>query len=94
MLIQVGEDGYKLVLMEGIIGYKKYKTYVSKEDSYVVTKSGSNQPINTTVGWNILVQWKDKTGSWIHLKDTKESHPAEVAYFSKAKGVVYEPDLD
>ena len=42
---------------------------------YVLTKRGRKWTRNTTVGWKILVQWKDKSESCINPKYTKESHP-------------------
>ena len=34
-------------------------------------------------GWDMLVRWKDQTESWIKLSDMKESHPVEMAEFTK-----------
>ena len=47
--------------MEGIIDYNKDKTDVPKEEMYVVTKCGRKRPIKTTVGWKLLVKFKDKS---------------------------------
>ena len=93
MLTQVDRYGYTLNLMEGIINYKKDKTAVSKEDMYVVTKCEIKLLIKTSVGWKIIVQWKDNSESWIWLKYMKESHPFEVAEFSKERGISDETDF-
>ena len=93
MLTQVDEYSYTLTLIEGIIDYKNDETAVSKEDMWVVTKCGSKLPRKTTVGWKILVQWKDNYESWIWLKYIKESHPFEVAEFSKARCIYDETDF-
>ena len=45
----------------------------------------------TTVGWKLLVAWKDGSESWVPLKDLKESNPVEVAEFAKARGTDDEP---
>eukprot|EP00957_Ditylum_brightwellii_P137489 10482321-Ditylum_brightwellii.AAC.1 len=41
----------------------------------------------TTVGWLLLVKWKDYSESWISFKDMKESHPVETAEYAKAQGI-------
>ena len=33
----------------------------------------------TTKGWQLLVEWKDGSSSWMKLKDIKDSNPIEVA---------------
>ena len=35
--------------------------------------------------------WKDGSESWVPLKDMKESHPIEIADFSKSRGIDKEP---
>ena len=50
---------------------------------HVVTKRGQEKLRKTTVGWKLLVKWKDQSESWIHLKDIKESHPVDVADFAE-----------
>eukprot|EP00957_Ditylum_brightwellii_P015527 1170446-Ditylum_brightwellii.AAC.1 len=45
----------------------------------------------TTVGWSLLVKWKNNSESWIPLKDMKESHPVETAEYVKAQGIADEP---
>ena len=76
MISQCDEDGFSSFLMDCIIDFKKdLATVVSKEDMHVITKRGQRRLRKTTSGWKILVRWKDKTESWIPLKDMKESHP-------------------
>jgi hypothetical protein len=48
---------------------------------------GQRQLRMSTVGWKLLVQWRDGSESWIPLKDMKESHPVETAEFAKAWGI-------
>jgi hypothetical protein len=83
---------FTMTLMEGIINYQKDKaTAVSKADAYVVTQRGQMKLCKTTVGWRLLVKWRDQSESWIHLKDMKESHPVEVVEFAKCQGITDEP---
>jgi hypothetical protein len=41
----------------------------------------------TTVGWKLLVQWRDDLETWIPLKDMKESHQVEMAECARASGI-------
>ena len=56
-----------------------------------MTRRGHKRLRKSTVGWKLLVKWKDETESWVHLKDMKESHPVEVAEFARARGIADEP---
>jgi hypothetical protein len=49
---------------------------------------GSNKQVrNTTIGWNLCVEWKDGTTSWEGLADLKESNPMEVADYAASKEI-------
>ena len=37
--------------------------------------------------------WKDGSETWVPLKDMKESHPTEMAKFSKSQGIDKEPSF-
>ncbi len=92
MLTQVDSDGFTMTLMDGVIDYRRDEsTAVSRSDAYIVTKRGQKRLRKTTVGWQMLVKWKDQSESWIPLKDMKESHPVEVAEFATARGIENEP---
>ena len=92
VLSQVDSEGFTLRLMEGIIDHHKDEaTAVSKADKYVVTSRGQRRLRKTTVGWKLLVKWKDGSETWVPLKDLKESNPVEVAEFAKARGIDDEP---
>ena len=72
-------------MMEGIIDYQKdAATPVTNNDMYIVTKRGQNKIWKTSVGWQLLVQWRDQSKSWINFKYLKESHPIKMAEFAKA----------
>ena len=72
MLIQVNSYGLTLTMMEGIIDNQKYAaTDVTKHSMYIVTKRGQKNIWKTTVGWQLLVQWRYQSESWINLKDLK-----------------------
>jgi hypothetical protein len=37
-----------------------------------------------TIGWELLVMWKDQSMSWVPLKDLKVSNPVELAEYAVA----------
>ena len=91
MLTQVDSEGFSTSMMNGIIDHKKDdSTAISKKDKYIVTRRGEKKLRKTTCGWRLLVQWKDGTESWVHLKDLKESHPVELAEYAKARDIADE----
>ena len=88
MLTQVDSDGFTMTMMEGIIDHKKDEsTAISKDDKYISCPRGQRRLRKTTKGWKLLVKWKDKSESWIHLKDLKESHPVDLAEYARARGI-------
>ena len=91
MYSQVDPDGHRTQLVEDIVDYKKDHTAVSMADKYLITKSGQRRMRKSTVGWKLLVQFKNGTEEWIPLKVMKESNPVEVAEFSVARGINEEP---
>ena len=92
MLTQVDSDGFSLSLMEGIIDYKRDDSIgISKTDKYITTSRGQRRLRKTTVGWKLLVKWRDQSESWVKLSELKESHPVETAEFAKSRGIDDKP---
>ena len=42
-------------------------------------------------GWQLLVEWKDETSTWVDLKDVKEANPIELAEYAVASQIDDEP---
>ena len=80
--------------MKGIIDYQKdAETYITKDNMYIVIKHAKKKIRKTAVGRQLLVQWRDQSDSWVHLKDLKEPHLIEVSEFYKDRGIAYEPSF-
>ena len=69
MLSQVENEGFTLTMFDSIRGFKQDEQAVSKDNQYATTKRGSRRLRKTTCGWKPLVRWKDRSESWIPLKD-------------------------
>ena len=88
MLTRVDEEGFSTTMMKGIIDYRKDNDVaIPKDKKYVTIPSGQKRLRTTTAGWKLLAEWADGTESWIALKDLKESHPVDLAEFSKARSI-------
>ena len=88
---QLDEDGHSQRLLHSIVDSKRDPNAVSRSDMYLTTKSGQQRMRKSTIGWTILVQWKDGTQTWLPLKLMKETYPVEVAEFAMSTGIDREP---
>eukprot|EP00980_Cylindrotheca_fusiformis_P018168 scaffold5886_cov93-Cylindrotheca_fusiformis.AAC.2 len=86
----VDDDGYTMYELEEIVDHKRDGTAIPKDDGFVMLR-GRRVPKRTTRGWQICVQWKDGSTSWIPLKDIKESHPVKLAEYAVANKLIEEP---
>ena len=79
---QVDQDGNHQVLLDKIIDYCTTSKEVKQQDAFITTRTGTKRRHETTIGWELLVQWKDGSMNWIALKDLKESYPVQVTEYS------------
>ena len=91
MYSQVDANGHHHTLLDSIIDFEKTDSAVDKDDEYITTRSGQRQLRQTTLGWNLLIAWKDGSQQWVPLKIMKESNPVEVAEFAVARNIDKEP---
>ena len=61
------------------------------KDNQEVTLNSKTYKQKTTRGWQLCIEWKNKSTSWERLSDIKESYPAEVAEYVEAMGISDEP---
>ena len=90
---QLDEDGYSQSIRESTVDYKTDGNAVTKENMYIMTKSGKRCLRKSTTGWKLLVKFKDGAEQWMPLKVLKETHPVQVAEFSVARNIDEEPDF-
>ena len=88
---QVDQDGNRQVLLDEIIHYRTTSNEVKQQDAFITTRTGTQRRRETTIGWELLVQWKDGRTNWITLKDLKESYPVQVAEYSVGARISMEP---
>ena len=76
---QVDEEGNRHVIFDEIIDHRSDGNEVNHQDAFIATSYGTKRRTDTTIGWEIIVKWKDGSTAWVALKDMKESLPAQVA---------------
>ena len=91
LLSQVDAEGRSYSVLSDIVDHRTNGKALSKDDASKMTKSGRAQLRHTTRGWEVQVEWKDNSTSWVPLKDLKESNPVELAEYAVANKLVEEP---
>jgi len=90
MYSQCDLEGRQHLLMESIVDYRTTGAAVERADMYI--QAGSNRQLKkTTAGWELCVEWKDGSTSWMKLGELKQSYPIEVAEFAVARSIADEP---
>jgi hypothetical protein len=79
MYAQVDDEGNMFQWLDEIMDHKKDDTANDIANGTVTSANRNAKPKITTQGWQLLVLWKDKSMSWVKLKDLKESNPIVVA---------------
>ena len=80
-----------LQLMSGIIDHRCNARVVKRDDIFVNSLCGNKVSRKTTVGWDLLIEWKDGTTSWLALKDIKDSYLVQVAEYAVHNKIAEEP---
>ena len=91
MFAQVDEEGNRHVLFDAIIDHRVDGTEVKAMDAFITNKVGHKRRHETTKGWEILVQWKDGSTTWVKLKDVKDSNPVQLAEYAVHMRIAEEP---
>ena len=87
----IDDKGHSKAIFERILEHSKNGKAIDKADKYIITKSGNRRLCKTTIGWNILIRWKNQTETWVPLKLMKENYPVETAEYAKACQIDDEP---
>jgi len=94
LLSQIDEEGNQYQIFKEIVDHRKDpKRAVDKADQFF-TKGKKKHMRKTTTGWDLEVEWKDGTTSWLLLKALKETNPVHVAEYARANKIDAEPAFD
>jgi hypothetical protein len=86
MYAQVDNEGNMFQLLDEIMDHKKDDTAINIANGTVTLANGNVKPKII-----YIVLWKDKSTSWVKLKDLKESNPVELAEYAVANWIAEEP---
>jgi hypothetical protein len=84
LFAQVDDEGNRHVLLQDIIAHCYTDEALSEEDAFVIVADNIRRRKPTTKGWEICMQGKYGSTSWIPLKDAKDSHPVQLAEYAIA----------
>ena len=84
LFAQVDGEGNRNGLFDEIVAHRTNGKELKQQDAFVQTSRGTKRRKESTIGWEILVRWKDGSTTWIALKDLKESYPVQLAEYAVA----------
>ena len=90
---QIDAEENQLHIFSDIISHRKTKRAVEKTDQFV-ERGGRRYKKKTTAGWDLEVEWKDGTMSWLPLSMLKKDNPLEVAQYAIQNRIDDEPAFD
>jgi len=91
MMSQSDAEGQQHMIFKEIIDHCSGDTTIKNEDGFTVRFNGNVHPKKTTCGWDICVEWRDGSTSWLPLKDVKDANPLKLAQYAVANQILEEP---
>ena len=86
-------EGNQFQIFKEIVDHWKDKCAVEIADQYY-KKNGRRYKKKMTTGWEMEVEWKDGTSSWLPLKTLKETNPVQVTNYTHGNKINMEPTFD
>jgi len=91
MMAQSDPEGNRHMIFREIVDHQVSDDAIKKEEGFTISYNGNVHPKKTTKGWDISVEWRDGSTSWLLLRDVKDSNPLELAQYAIANGIQEEP---
>eukprot|EP00804_Cyclotella_cryptica_P027064 CCRYP_013687-RA/>CCRYP_013687-RA protein AED:0.45 eAED:0.45 QI:0/0/0.5/1/0/0/2/287/98 len=77
--------------MHEIVDHRTNGRAISIEHGYTIDSHGVKRPKITLDAWEVLIEWKDGSTSWVRIKDIKDSNPIELVEYAVANKIHKEP---
>ena len=74
---EVDAEGNQHVLFDEITDHRTDGKEVKQHDAFTTNLRGVQRRHKTTVDWEMLVQWKSGSTTWVTLEDMKETWEEE-----------------
>ena len=94
MYAQCDIEGNRYRLMDHIVDHRndhRRDNNAVCKDKQDVTLNGKGYRKKATRGWQLCIEWKDKSATWESLCDMKKSYPVKVAEYAEAVGISDKP---
>ena len=82
LFAQVDQARNLFTILYSLTGTRTDGTQVLQQDAFAHTSTGNKIRMNTTMVWEIFIQWKDGSTTWNKLKDVKYLYPVHMAEFA------------
>ena len=80
LFAQFDQAGNRFTILDSIIGTRTDGTQIKYiKDAFVHTSTGTKRRVNTTKGYEIFIQWKDRITTWNTLKNVKYLYSVQMA---------------
>lgn len=93
LFTQCDVDGNQYQIFREIINYRRNKNAIDKADQMIQVGNKLHKK-KTLADWDLQVEWKDGSSSWLTLKDLKNSNSVDVAKYAKANRIDLESAFD
>ena len=91
LFAQVDQEGNRHVLLDDLIDYRVNGREVELQEAFITTGMGMRRRCETTIGWELLAQWKDGSTNWVSLQDLKDAYPVQTVEYAVAEKIAMEP---
>ncbi len=88
---QIDTEGNRYQVLKEIQDHRKDGRAITRADGWEISRNGNKSPKMTTVGWQLLVEWRTGGCEWVPLKSLKQSNPVELAEYAVANNIQDEP---
>ena len=87
------DSGNNYLMIDSIVDYWKSDKAISFSSQKVVHR-GRSFIHQSTVVWQLCVQWINGSTSWQDLKYLKEFHPVETEEYAMAQEIYHKPEFN
>jgi hypothetical protein len=91
LFAQIDDEGNRHVMFQEVIDHRTNGKQVLQQDAFIILRTGTRQRRETMIGWELLVQWKDLSTTWVSLKDMKEAYAVQSAEYAVQARIADEP---
>jgi hypothetical protein len=81
LFAQIDDEGNRYFLSEEIVDFRTDGKQMLRQQDINCQLIGTQRRRETTLGWEILLRWKDRSTTWVALEDMKESYPVQLAEY-------------